>query len=324
MIQSMFCILIISILVSCSLDCTIKLWSVKRGNLLFQINAPSPVTSIYIDASDKIYAACQNRLLVFGIAAHSKEADLPPAWKQKTPTAAEHEEIMNKKRSLASATNTTRVSTADYSNDVLQSMNSENHSVRNSHYQADYTTRASSKDSSHQMTRDSVNQASLVSEYMSANESDSPSKHLASSDHSAFHQNSYHHTSVAVISQSITPKTPGNPDRFAKSNTPPTKSPVSSAEDYNEEQARHRQKSAEIRRMITAVSATDQISEFLDTLMGQESFFGLDKRQLALNLEEYGIDDKTVLRLISSDEYMMIGSQRFINARYTQSTCFKR
>jgi WD40 repeat protein len=291
--------LISSILISCSLDCTIKLWSVRRGNLLFQINAPSPVTSLYIDSSDKVYAACQNRLLVFGIVAHSKEAELPPIWKVKTPTAAEHEEDMtNKRRSLGSAAHTTRVSTADYTNnDFLHSM--QRHDQENGSRAGNDPDERIARDSVNQTTRKSVNQASRdqatrASEYQSTNQ-------RASVNDPA------HRTSVAVISQSPAPRTPANPDRFVSTiSRPDSRSNVSSADEKAAVYARQRQKSAEIRRMISASSGTDQ-NLFLETLMGQEAFEGVDKRMLAMNLAEYGIDDKMVLELISSSDYMMIG-----------------
>ncbi|KAH6597994.1 hypothetical protein BASA61_002979 [Batrachochytrium salamandrivorans] len=57
--------------------CNSELWSSRRGELLFQINTPAPVTMIQVDILDHIYLSCQNRLLIFGIKALFKENDLP-------------------------------------------------------------------------------------------------------------------------------------------------------------------------------------------------------------------------------------------------------
>jgi WD40 repeat protein len=269
-----------NILVSCSLDCTIKLWSVKRGTLLFQINAPSPVTSIFIDASDKIFAACQNRLLVFGIVAHSKESDLHPAWKTKTPTVAEHEENMNiKRRSLVSAT---RVSTADY-------------------------------DSEREGGLDVVGSPNQMSRAQSGNNADNNTNQLlvpksAISNTSRNSMVSGQRTPVVLISQSQTSLTPENPDRFISPVTVSGPSTASGSRPQSEEDryTLQRQKSAEIRKIMSATSV-DQPSLFLETMLAEGDFDGLDKRMLAMNLARYGVDDQMVLDLISSNEYMMKG-----------------
>ncbi|KAH9267221.1 hypothetical protein BASA84_000763 [Batrachochytrium salamandrivorans] len=60
--------------------CNSELWSSRRGELLFQINTPAPVTMIQVDILDHIYLSCQNRLLIFGIKALFKENDLPQYW----------------------------------------------------------------------------------------------------------------------------------------------------------------------------------------------------------------------------------------------------
>ncbi|KAJ3276915.1 hypothetical protein HK104_003585, partial [Borealophlyctis nickersoniae] len=68
------------IIITGSMDSTCRLWSARRGDLLFQINVPAPVSSIAVDERDDMYCICQNRLLIFGIKAHSKEEDLPTYW----------------------------------------------------------------------------------------------------------------------------------------------------------------------------------------------------------------------------------------------------
>ncbi|KAL2918171.1 hypothetical protein HK105_202098 [Polyrhizophydium stewartii] len=68
------------ITVTGSMDSTCRLWSSRRGELLFQINTPAPVTCIQVDLRDYIFLACHNRLLIFGIKALFKEDELPPYW----------------------------------------------------------------------------------------------------------------------------------------------------------------------------------------------------------------------------------------------------
>ncbi|KAI9094644.1 WD40-repeat-containing domain protein [Phlyctochytrium arcticum] len=73
-----------SIAITGCIDSTCRLWSIRRGDLLFQINVPAPVTSIFVDAADDMYCACQNRLLFFGIKANIKEEDLPNYWQRRS------------------------------------------------------------------------------------------------------------------------------------------------------------------------------------------------------------------------------------------------
>ncbi|KAI8894447.1 WD40-repeat-containing domain protein [Globomyces pollinis-pini] len=68
------------ILITGSMDATCRLWSSRRGEPLFQINLPSPVTSIKVDFNDRVYFSCVNRLLVFAVKPLFKEADLPNYW----------------------------------------------------------------------------------------------------------------------------------------------------------------------------------------------------------------------------------------------------
>ena len=53
-----------SIVATGSSDATIRLWSAKRGILLFQINTPSPVMGIQFDDLDQVICICENRVLV--------------------------------------------------------------------------------------------------------------------------------------------------------------------------------------------------------------------------------------------------------------------
>ncbi len=73
-------LLMISILASGGSDYSVRLWSMKRGDLLFQINTPELVNTIIIDENESLYVASAQRLLVFQIRAHAKEDELPPAW----------------------------------------------------------------------------------------------------------------------------------------------------------------------------------------------------------------------------------------------------
>ncbi|KAL5032823.1 hypothetical protein BDEG_20886 [Batrachochytrium dendrobatidis JEL423] len=82
------------------MDSTCRLWSSRRGELLFQINTPAPVTMVQVDICDHIYLSCQNRLLIFGIKALFKEDDLPLYW--------QHSEIKQRVEHIMAGKNTTR------------------------------------------------------------------------------------------------------------------------------------------------------------------------------------------------------------------------
>ncbi|KAJ3025956.1 UNVERIFIED_CONTAM: Target of rapamycin complex subunit lst8 [Siphonaria sp. JEL0065] len=70
------------ICVTGSMDSTCRLWSCRRGDLLFQINVPAPVSSVFSSPdSDEMYLVCQNRVLIFGYQASAKEEDLPDSWR---------------------------------------------------------------------------------------------------------------------------------------------------------------------------------------------------------------------------------------------------
>ncbi|KAJ3410356.1 hypothetical protein HDV05_003859 [Chytridiales sp. JEL 0842] len=70
------------IVITGSMDSTCRLWSCRRGDLLFQINVPAPVSKICVSpSSENIYLICQNRMLAFGIQASAKEEGLPEHWK---------------------------------------------------------------------------------------------------------------------------------------------------------------------------------------------------------------------------------------------------
>ncbi|TPX42556.1 hypothetical protein SeLEV6574_g05538 [Synchytrium endobioticum] len=61
-----------NIVVTGAADSTCRLWSARRGDLLFQINTPAPVTSIHVDETDRLFCICQSRLMVFQFHASSK------------------------------------------------------------------------------------------------------------------------------------------------------------------------------------------------------------------------------------------------------------
>ncbi|KAI8904591.1 hypothetical protein DFJ77DRAFT_244630 [Powellomyces hirtus] len=73
-----------SIVITGCMDATCRLWSTRRGDMLFQINVPAPVSSIFVDEKDDIYCVCQNRLLFFEIKANAKEEDLPSYWQRRS------------------------------------------------------------------------------------------------------------------------------------------------------------------------------------------------------------------------------------------------
>ncbi|KNC98818.1 uncharacterized protein SPPG_05795 [Spizellomyces punctatus DAOM BR117] len=87
-----------SILITGCVDSTCRLWSVRRGDLLFQINVPAPVTSIFVDAVDDMYCVCQNRLLFFGIKAHTKEEDLPSYWQRRSMKSLREDAVATDKQ----------------------------------------------------------------------------------------------------------------------------------------------------------------------------------------------------------------------------------
>ncbi|KAJ3289644.1 hypothetical protein HDU79_003880 [Rhizoclosmatium sp. JEL0117] len=65
-----------------SMDSTCRLWSCRRGDLLFQINVPAPVSSVISSMdSEEMYLVCQNRVLIFGYQASAKEEELPETWR---------------------------------------------------------------------------------------------------------------------------------------------------------------------------------------------------------------------------------------------------
>ncbi|KAJ3021171.1 hypothetical protein HKX48_009091 [Thoreauomyces humboldtii] len=73
-----------SMVITGCMDSTCRLWSTRRGDMLFQINVPAPVSSIHVDENDAMYCVCQNRLLFFDIKANAKEEDLPSYWQRRS------------------------------------------------------------------------------------------------------------------------------------------------------------------------------------------------------------------------------------------------
>jgi WD40 repeat protein len=72
------------ILYTGSTDSTCRLWSTRKGELIFQINLPASPQSLYVTpgpANDMLYLSCQNRLLVFDIKCPTQEQDLPVYWR---------------------------------------------------------------------------------------------------------------------------------------------------------------------------------------------------------------------------------------------------
>ncbi|KAI8802770.1 WD40-repeat-containing domain protein [Cladochytrium replicatum] len=70
------------IVVTGSLDASCRLWSVRTGDLLFQVNTPAAVTELYLAPGNRLFCACQKRLLHFMIHCTTKEEDLPLYWQQ--------------------------------------------------------------------------------------------------------------------------------------------------------------------------------------------------------------------------------------------------
>ncbi len=54
-----------AILATGSFDATCRLWSSWKGDLLFQINTPAPIQSIYITPDQCMYVGCQSHFLKF-------------------------------------------------------------------------------------------------------------------------------------------------------------------------------------------------------------------------------------------------------------------
>ncbi|OUM66644.1 hypothetical protein PIROE2DRAFT_6060, partial [Piromyces sp. E2] len=68
------------ILYTGSIDSTCRLWSTRKGELIFQINLPAQPQSLMVMpglSNDILYLTCQNRLLVFDVKAPTQEKDLP-------------------------------------------------------------------------------------------------------------------------------------------------------------------------------------------------------------------------------------------------------
>ncbi|KAJ3233678.1 Transducin beta-like protein 2 [Chytriomyces hyalinus] len=65
-----------------SMDATCRLWSCRRGDLIFQINVPSAVSQVaFCPFSNDLYAVCENRMLVFEVHPSAREEELPEAWR---------------------------------------------------------------------------------------------------------------------------------------------------------------------------------------------------------------------------------------------------
>ncbi|KAI9221884.1 hypothetical protein BC828DRAFT_379849 [Blastocladiella britannica] len=84
------------IVITSSLDCTIRFWSVRKGNLLFQINTPSCARHLIVDANNTLYAACGVRMLTFRFKA-AKERDTLVEMEEQRLMALDDE----RKRALA-------------------------------------------------------------------------------------------------------------------------------------------------------------------------------------------------------------------------------
>ncbi|ORX56127.1 WD40 repeat-like protein [Piromyces finnis] len=72
------------ILYTGSIDSTCRLWSTRKGELIFQINLPAQPQSLIVTPglpNDMLYVTCQNRLLVFDVKAPTQEKDLPVYWR---------------------------------------------------------------------------------------------------------------------------------------------------------------------------------------------------------------------------------------------------
>ncbi|KAJ3339564.1 hypothetical protein HDU91_000993, partial [Kappamyces sp. JEL0680] len=68
------------LLITGSMDSTIRIWSSRRGEPLFQINLPDPPLHLEVDYQDRLYSSCSNRILVFTIKPLFKENELPNYW----------------------------------------------------------------------------------------------------------------------------------------------------------------------------------------------------------------------------------------------------
>ncbi|KAI8823149.1 WD40-repeat-containing domain protein [Fimicolochytrium jonesii] len=73
-----------SMLITGSTDATCRLWSTRRGDLLFQINVPAPVTAIHVGEGGDMCCVCQNRVLFFDIKTNAKDEDLPDYWQRRS------------------------------------------------------------------------------------------------------------------------------------------------------------------------------------------------------------------------------------------------
>lgn len=73
------------------MDSTCRLWSTRRGEQLFQINLPAPVTHIQVDLNQNIYCSCLNRLVVFSTKSLFKEQELPHYWQDSAIQKMIHE-----------------------------------------------------------------------------------------------------------------------------------------------------------------------------------------------------------------------------------------
>ncbi|KAJ3351217.1 U3 snoRNP protein [Allomyces javanicus] len=63
------------LIITGALDCTLRFWSVRKGNLLFQINTPAAPRQIMVTETSYLYVICDNRVLLFSFKA-AKETDV--------------------------------------------------------------------------------------------------------------------------------------------------------------------------------------------------------------------------------------------------------
>eukprot|EP01136_Pigoraptor_vietnamica_P017145 Opistho-1_new@61898 len=75
-------------IVTGSQDATCRIWSVASGDLLFQVNTPSSVTSLlYVEPLRTLFCSCGNRVLVLAVSRHTEARSLPSYWQRQQDQA---------------------------------------------------------------------------------------------------------------------------------------------------------------------------------------------------------------------------------------------
>jgi WD40 repeat protein len=69
-------------IVTGSLDAVCRVWSLRSGILLFQVNLPIPSSCIFLDNDNNLYCNCDNKIFFFKVSLITNDAYLPLYWRR--------------------------------------------------------------------------------------------------------------------------------------------------------------------------------------------------------------------------------------------------